>query len=149
MYTLEIWYKKYGFYDFYIPFEFAKYITLVYHKGKRNYTIQKDTGQTFVVACIYRVGLLDGWGRNWLKYQIILTFALIRFRLTLAYLVFSAEKYTNFYTWCESNTKRRKSLLYVIAQVWKVKVDSVTGTRYQCVICVFKCSMIPGIVIIY
>lgn len=96
MYTLEIWYKKYGFYDFYIPFELAKYITLVYHKGKRNYTIQKDTGQTFVVACIYRVGLLDGWGRNWLKYQIILTFALIRFRLTLAYLVDSAEKIHKF-----------------------------------------------------
>lgn len=96
MYPLEIWYKKYGFYDFYIPFELAKYITLLYHKGKRNYTIQKDTGQTFVVACIYRVGLLDGWGRNWLKYQIILTFALIRFRLTLAYLVFSAEKIHKF-----------------------------------------------------
>lgn len=64
----------------------------------------RDTGQTFGVAA--STWLLDGWEWNWQKYQIILTFAPIRFRLTLAFFGrYTGKNQRKFYTWCKATQK--------------------------------------------
>lgn len=64
----------------------------------------RDTGQTFGVACIHMVA--RRLRVEWQKYQIILTFAPIRFRLTLAFFGrYTGKNQREFYTWCKATQK--------------------------------------------
>lgn len=58
------------------------FIRLSQRKGKLHNTIEILVRLSVLPASTW---LLDGWEWNWQKYQIILTFAPIRFRLTLAF----------------------------------------------------------------
>lgn len=79
------------------------FIRLSQRKGKLHNTIEILVRLSVLPASTW---LLDGWEWNWQKYQIILTFAPIRFRLTLAFFGrYTGKNQRKFYTWCKATQK--------------------------------------------
>lgn len=91
------------FITFIFPLSWQNVHTLSQRKGKLHNTIEILVRLSVLPASTW---LLDGWEWNWQKYQIILTFAPIRFRLTLAFFGrYTGKNQRKFYTWCKATQK--------------------------------------------
>lgn len=93
----------------------AKY-TQVYHKGKGNTIFNRDIGQTFVVACIYRVARRLRVELAEVSDNIDICTDKISSN-TRVFGRYVGKNPTNILYLVQSNTKKRKSLLYVIARL--------------------------------